>query len=765
MLLRKFGCFIAVVALVLPAGLPLTLQAESAQTVVINELLWMGSPASSADEWIELRNMTDAVVDIGGWRLTRLSSGSEAAMVTVPAGKSIAARGLFLISNFGSDSASTALAVAPDVVDSAVSLLNSGLQIKLYDAAGNMIDVADDGTGTPLAGTYESGKTYASMARNGLPGDGTKQGSWHASAIAVGFKQGTIPLGTPGSANDNVPPTVSAVPDQTATVGSQLTFDASDAIDVDGDALTYAWNFGDGATGDVATPVHAYTAAGTFHGSLSVSDGKILTVMTFTVTVTTVLATAPVSGPSATTDKAVAGAPSTGTALITELLPNPDATQSEFIELHAPDADVDVSEWTLSDNGGTVYSVPKGSIVTRSSFLVIDRTKSRIALNNDGDGVTLKRPDGTVADEVTYGAAEKGSSYARDGKTWVWTIVPTPGVANVFRKLNHAPKAAFSCASRKRVNERVECTATDSNDPDGDVLTFTWDFGDGVTRKGAVVQHQFKTDGVFTVRLSVSDTGGLTDIEEKQVTIRPALTGAKKPQVKGASVVTSVKDIKEAATNTIVKISGWVSAAPNLLGDGVMYVTDGAVGIAVRSAGALPKLAVGDAVTVTGERRTKSGEAYVYVTDKNGIMVKGGTKAIIPAAIAANSIDADSVGSFVVLTGDIVGVSGSKITFDDGTGEVAVYIRVTTGIKKPALHVGDRVTVAGIIGMTSGGIRLLPRVSEDMSQISAAVQPQQNPIVVQSVRKPSAWTYAAVVAALAIGIGVGFLRKQKTAAV
>lgn len=736
-------------------------------SVVINELMWMASPASSSDEWIELRNMTDAVVDVGGWRLTRLSSGSEVTMVTVPAGKSMAAKGLFLISNFAADSASTVVAVMPDVVDSAVSLLNSGLQVKLYDGTGNLIDTADDGAGTPLVGTYESGKTYASMARNGLPGDGTKQGSWHASAIAVGFKPGTIPLGTPGSANDNVPPVVSAMADQTAAVGSQLTFDASDTVDVDGDALTFAWNFGDGGTSDAVTPVHAYAAAGTFHGSLSVSDGKLPTVVTFVVTVTA--ATAPVSGPSTTPDVAVTSSPSTGNVLISELLPNPDTTQAEFIELYSPDADVNGSDWTLTDKGGTAYALPKGTVIARGSFLVIDRTKSKIALNNDGDGVTLKRPDGTIADEVTYGVAEKGSSYAKDGTAWAWTVVPTPGVANVIKRLNHAPKAAFSCATGKRVNEKVDCTAADSEDPDGDLLAYAWDFGDTGTGKDKTASHAYAKDGSFTVRLTVSDPSGSSDVEEHNVTIKPALSTAAssktkstttKSKVEGATVVTSIIETKDAASGTDVALTGWVSSVPGTLGQNLFYLTDGTAGIAVKSTATAPKLKIGDGVKVRGDRRTQSGEAYVRVTEKDGIIATGTPREIVPEAVQASAVDSDAVGTLVTVTGDITALSGGRFTLDDGSGEVSVYIKTTTGFKKPALHAGDKVTVTGIVSMTSGGIRLLPRIVDDIRVEVPAIVPTENTVIVPAVRKPSWWMYALVAGGVLVGVGFGLWKKQ-----
>ena len=39
------------------------------KTIIINEIAWMGTKASSNDEWIELKNISDKEIDLKGWRL------------------------------------------------------------------------------------------------------------------------------------------------------------------------------------------------------------------------------------------------------------------------------------------------------------------------------------------------------------------------------------------------------------------------------------------------------------------------------------------------------------------------------------------------------------------------------------------------------------------------------------------------------------------------------------------------------------------------
>lgn len=53
-----------------------------------------------------------------------------------------------------------------------------------------------------------------------------------------------------------------------------VSFDGSASSDPDGDALTYAWLFGDGGTSTEVKPSHTYGDAGDFNVSLTVTDSK-----------------------------------------------------------------------------------------------------------------------------------------------------------------------------------------------------------------------------------------------------------------------------------------------------------------------------------------------------------------------------------------------------------------------------------------------------------------------------------------------------------
>jgi parallel beta-helix repeat protein len=66
---------------------------------------------------------------------------------------------------------------------------------------------------------------------------------------------------------------------------------------------------------------------------------------------------------------------------------------------------------------------------------------------------------------------------------------------------------------------------TGSSDPDGDLLTYSWDFGDGsLPGTGAVVSHTYTAAGLYTVTLTVND-GTQSASDDTTVTVNPVVGG------------------------------------------------------------------------------------------------------------------------------------------------------------------------------------------------------------------------------------------------
>lgn len=170
------------------------------KTVVINEIMWMGSSASIADEWIELRNLTDYDIDISGWALSGAATGGG--VLKIPEGKKIPANGYFLISNYSNSSDKSILNIEPDWITSSISLANSDRKYILLDSFDNIADEANREEGDPLAG---DNKNKWSQERISGPTDGTKSNNWYTSSGQVNFKEDVFDFGTPGAENSPEP--------------------------------------------------------------------------------------------------------------------------------------------------------------------------------------------------------------------------------------------------------------------------------------------------------------------------------------------------------------------------------------------------------------------------------------------------------------------------------------------------------------------------------------------------------------------------------
>jgi hypothetical protein len=60
-----------------------------------------------------------------------------------------------------------------------------------------------------------------------------------------------------------------------------------------------------------------------------------------------------------------------------------------------------------------------------------------------------------------------------------------------------------------------------SSDADGAVVSWSWDFGDGSSGSGAVVDHTYGASGEYTVMLTVTDDHGLASSAVRRITLSP----------------------------------------------------------------------------------------------------------------------------------------------------------------------------------------------------------------------------------------------------
>lgn len=86
---------------------------------------------------------------------------------------------------------------------------------------------------------------------------------------------------------------------------------------------------------------------------------------------------------------------------------------------------------------------------------------------------------------------------------------------------NSPPSASFSAVPDPTGGSlAVDFDASASSDSDGSIVQYSWDFGDGSTSNGGVsTTHTYGSPGVYTVVLAVTDDGGLTDVDSKEVQV------------------------------------------------------------------------------------------------------------------------------------------------------------------------------------------------------------------------------------------------------
>ena len=163
-------------------------------------------------------------------------------------------------------------------------------------------------------------------------------------------------------------------------------------------------------------------------------------------------------------------------------------------------------------------------------------TETVSGLTASFDGSTSTDPDGTIAshawefgDGGTATGAKASRTYAAAGTYTVkLTVTDNAGATHsVSRAItvaaptpaNTPPTAAFTHTA---AGLAASFDGSTSSDADGTIASYAWDFGDGGTATGVRASRTYAAAGTYTVKLTVTDNAGATNVVSRAVTVTAA---------------------------------------------------------------------------------------------------------------------------------------------------------------------------------------------------------------------------------------------------
>jgi PKD repeat protein len=173
--------------------------------------------------------------------------------------------------------------------------------------------------------------------------------------------------------------------------------------------------------------------------------------------------------------------------------------------------------------------LPSGTTVPPADWHLHDPSKRTHRI---GEALCLCRgsADPVLPHELTTPSfpvlSTNGAAFLNQVRTWLSGNVPSGNWAEASAAItvqplaNQPPVARFTFSpANPIVNQWITFDATSSYDPDGSIVSYTWDFGDGATATGSRVTKRYSAAGTYTVTLTVTDNRGATNSASQTITV------------------------------------------------------------------------------------------------------------------------------------------------------------------------------------------------------------------------------------------------------
>jgi DNA/RNA endonuclease G (NUC1) len=403
-------------------------------------------------------------------------------------------------------------------------------------------------------GTTGTGKTFTkSFATNGS----------YTATLTVTDVYGWQSTATHSLSVANIPVAVWGG-STTGAEGAPVAFDGTGSSDPDGDALTYAWDFGDGSSGTGAQPSHTYQDNGTYTVTMTVTDTHSAHgTASNSVTISNVAPTATFASPGAVNEGS-----SFTLSLSSPLDPSSADVAAGF--QYRFNCGAGFGSWSAtasascptSDNGtlSTAGEVrdKDGGVSSYSGSVTVNNVAPTAIFSNTGPAneassfnLLLSSPSDPSSADVAAGFQYRfdcGSGFGAWGSASGTTCATNnDGIYHVGGEIRDKDLAVSSYAADVTVNNvaptigafagasllpgETYSTSGSFTDPGPDSWTATVNYGDGsgsqslsLSGKSFSLSHTYTAAGTFTVTVSVSD-GEATSTQTSTVVVESASQG------------------------------------------------------------------------------------------------------------------------------------------------------------------------------------------------------------------------------------------------
>ncbi|WP_051108842.1 PKD domain-containing protein [Actinomadura flavalba] len=251
---------------------------------------------------------------------------------------------------------------------------------------------------------------------------------------------------------------------------------------------------------------------------------------------------------------------------------------------------------------------------------------------------------------------------------------------------NQDPLASFTTNCTE-----LECTfnGSASEDPDGTIASYAWDFGDGENGTGATASHTYDEAGTYTVKLTVTDNQGGTGTRTQQVTVTETQTGVSFRGVTGAN-----------GNGSSISAQIPTSVQP---GDGLLLITTynssgaavttppaGWTEVDTQNAGAGVTSTVWKRVAQAGDAGSAAGLTFSAITKADvRVLAYQGTHATDPIASVAKATDATAVTAHAAPAATVPAGGGWVVSYWGDKSSSTTAWTAPSGVETRATGIGS----------------------------------------------------------------------------